>query len=117
YSASIQRIGEEHMEDCRTVAVEAAQQAGKIIAEACGAEYRVDYKEGAITNMVTDVDRRSECAIVEILHAAFPGHRILAEEGGEHSQRKSLYRWIVDPLDGTTNFTHGFLALCVSLGL
>jgi len=105
------------MQDFRTVAVAAAQQAGKIIAEACGAEYRVDYKEGAITNMVTDVDRRSECAIVEILHAAFPGHRILAEEGGEHSQRKSPYRWIVDPLDGTTNFTHGFPAFCVSIGL
>src|SRR3989449_9382157 len=67
--------------------------------------------------MVTDVDRRSERAIVEILHAAFPGHRILAEEGGEHSQRKSPYRWIVDPLDGTTNFTHGFPAFCVSIGL
>jgi myo-inositol-1(or 4)-monophosphatase len=105
------------MQDFRTVAVAAAQQAGKIIAEACGAEYRVDYKEGAITNMVTDVDRRSERAIVEILHAAFPGHRILAEEGGEHSQKKSLYRWIVDPLDGTTNFTHGFPAFCVSIGL
>src|SRR2546425_7905981 len=105
------------MQDYRTVAVAAAQQAGKIIAEACGADYRVDYKEGAITNMVTDVDRRSERAIVEILHAAFPGHRILAEEGGEHSQRKSPYRWIVDPLDGTTNFTHGFPAFCVSIGL
>src|SRR2546422_6172941 len=50
------------MQDFRTVAVAAAQQAGKIIAGACGADYRVDYKEGAITNMVTDVDRRSERA-------------------------------------------------------
>src|SRR5438445_12393896 len=105
------------MQDFRTVAVAAAQQAGKIIAEACGADYRVDYKEGAITNMVTDVDRRSERAIVEILHAAFPGHRILAEEGGEGLVRKSPYRWIVDPLDGTTNFAHGFPAFCVSIGL
>ena len=105
------------MPDYRSVAVAAAQQAGKIIVETCGADYRVDYKEGAITNMVTEVDRRAERAIVEILHAAFPGHRILAEEGGEHSQKKSPYRWIVDPLDGTTNFTHGFPAFCVSIGL
>src|SRR5207249_12292691 len=105
------------MQDFRTVAVAAAQQAGKIIAEACGADYRVDYKEGAITNMVTDVDRRSERAIVEILHAAFPGHRILAEEGGAHSQRNSPYRWIVDPLDGTTNFRRGIPAFCFSIGL
>ena len=105
------------MQDFRTVAVAAAQQAGKIIAEACGAVYRVDYKQGAITNMVTDVDRRAEQAIVSILSAAFPDHRILAEEGGEGRGHASPYRWIVDPLDGTTNFTHGFPAFCVSIGL
>src|SRR5438094_7903099 len=103
------------MQDFRTVAVAAAQQAGKIIAEACGADYRVDYKEGAMTNMVTDVDRRSERAIVEILHAAFPRHRILAEEGGEHSQRNSPYRGMLDPPEGTTNSTHGLPAICVSI--
>jgi myo-inositol-1(or 4)-monophosphatase len=105
------------MQDFRTVAVAAAQQAGKIIMEACGAEHRVDYKQGAITNMVTDVDRRAEQAIVGILSAAFPDHRILAEEGGKGSGEDSPYRWIVDPLDGTTNFTHGFPAFCVSIGL
>lgn len=105
------------MQDYRSVAVAAAQQAGKIIAEACGADYRVDYKQGAITNMVTDVDRRAEQAIVAILSAAFPDHRILAEEGGEGHGQDSPYRWIVDPLDGTTNFTHGFPAFCVSIGL
>src|SRR5207245_3919956 len=83
----------------RDATVTGVQTCALPISGACGADYRVDYKEGAITNMVTDVDRRSERAIVEILHAAFPGHRILAEEGGEHSQRKSPYRWIVDPLD------------------
>src|SRR6266849_8728923 len=105
------------MQDYRSVAVAAAQQAGKIIAEACGADYRVDYKEGAITNMVTDVDRRAEQAIVGILAAAFPDHRILAEEGGKGHGEASSYKWIVDPLDGTTNFAHGFPAFCVSIGL
>src|SRR5947209_12414850 len=109
-------MGKEHMQDFRTVAGAAAQQAGKIIADACGADYRVDYKQGAITNMVTDVDRRAEKAIVGILAVAFPDHRILAEEGGEGTNQHSTHRWIVDPLDGTTNFTHGFPAFCVSIG-
>lgn len=105
------------MPDCRTVAVAAAQQAGKIIADAYRTDFQVDYKGGAITNLVTEVDRRSERAIVEILTAAFPDHRILAEEGGEQVRRDSPCRWIVDPLDGTTNFAHGFPAFCVSIGL
>src|SRR5207249_2659472 len=117
YSASGRTLREESMQDFKTVAVAAAQQAGKIIADACGADYRVDYKEGVITNMVTDVDRRAEQAIVGILAAAFPDHRILAEEGGKGRGEDSPYRWIVDPLDGTTNFTHGFPAYCVSIGL
>src|SRR5205823_1138610 len=72
---------------------------------------------GTVTNLVTEVDRRSEAAIVEALSRAFPDHRILAEEGGEGSQTASPYRWVVDPLDGTTNFAHGFPAFCVSIGL
>ena len=99
------------------MAVAAAQQAGKIIADAYRTEFRVDYKEGAATNLVTEVDRRSEVAIVEALSKAFPDHRILAEEGGEGSQRQSPYQWVVDPLDGTTNFAHGFPVFCVSIGL
>jgi myo-inositol-1(or 4)-monophosphatase len=105
------------MQDYRTVAVAAAQQAGKIIADACRTGFRVDYKQGATTNLVTDVDRRSEHVIVEALSKAFPDHRILAEEGGEGSKRESPYLWLVDPLDGTTNFAHGFPAFCVSIGL
>ena len=105
------------MQEFRAVAVAAAQQAGKIIADAYRTEFRVDYKEGATTNLVTEVDRRSEVAIVEALSKAFPDHRILAEEGGEGSQRQSPYQWVVDPLDGTTNFAHGFPAFCVSIGL
>jgi myo-inositol-1(or 4)-monophosphatase len=105
------------MPDYMTVAVAAAQQAGKIIVDAYQTDFRVDYKEGALTNLVTEVDRRSEAAIVEIISAAFPDHRILAEEGGEGSTRNSPYRWLVDPLDGTTNFAHGFPAFCVSIGL
>jgi myo-inositol-1(or 4)-monophosphatase len=105
------------MPDHKTVAVSAAQQAGKIIADAYETDFRVDFKEGAWTNLVTEVDRRSEAAIVEILKTAFPEHCILAEEGGVGSSSPSAYRWLVDPLDGTTNFAHGFPAFCVSIGL
>ncbi len=104
-------------QDFKSVAIAAAQQAGKIIADAYRTDFRVDYKQGTITNLVTEVDHRSEAAIVEVLTRAFPEHRILAEEGGEGLGRKSPYRWIVDPLDGTTNFAHGFPAFCVSIGL
>lgn len=105
------------MSDFRTVAVAAAQQAGKLIADAYRTDVRVEYKQGATTNLVTEVDRRSEAAIIEALSKAFPEHQILAEEGGEGSQKPSPYKWIVDPLDGTTNFAHGFPAFCVSIGL
>ena len=105
------------MQDYRSVAVAAAQEAGKIISDAYCTDFRVDYKGGRHTNLVTEVDRRSEEAIVAALHAAFPDHRILAEEGGDHARGDSPYRWIVDPLDGTTNFAHGFPAFCVSIGL
>ena len=105
------------MQDFRAVAVAAAQQAGKIIAAAFCTDFKVDYKLGRHTNLVTDVDRRSEQAIVEALRAAFPDHRILAEEGGDHATGNSPCRWIVDPLDGTTNFAHGYPAFCVSIGL
>lgn len=105
------------MSDFRTVAVAAAQQAGKLIADATRTDFRVDYKQGTRTNLVTEVDRRAEAAIIEALSQAFPDHRILAEEGGEGSQQASPYQWVVDPLDGTTNFAHGFPAFCVSIAL
>jgi len=108
---------EEPMQHHRKVAAAAAQQAGKIIADAYRTDFQVYYKEGTLTNLVTEVDRRSEAAIVEVISAAFPKHRILAEEGGEASRKDSPYRWYVDPLDGTTNFAHGFPVFCVSLGL
>ena len=67
-------------------------------------------------NLVTEVDRESERLIVAHLLSLFPGHDILAEEG-EYPATGSPYRWIIDPLDGTTNFAHGFPWFCVSIGL
>ena len=75
-----------------------------------GFELKGDY------DLVTAADRASEKLIVERLRAAFPDHSILAEEGGGH-EGPSEYRWYVDPLDGTTNFAHGFPIYNVSIGL
>jgi myo-inositol-1(or 4)-monophosphatase len=105
------------MPDYRTVAVAAAQEAGKIIADAYRTDFRVDYKQGTVTNLVTEVDRRAEAMILEMLTASFPDHQILAEECGKADRKDSSFRWLVDPLDGTTNFTHGFPIFSVSIGL
>jgi myo-inositol-1(or 4)-monophosphatase len=97
------------------VAVEAARLAGKLLRETLGGARRISYK-GSPTNLVTDMDRRAEALIVERLHHAFPGHAVLGEEGGAQIGR-SEYRWLVDPLDGTTNYAHGLPIFAVSVAL
>ncbi len=67
-------------------------------------------------DLVTAADRASEALIVKRLQAAYPTHHIMAEEGGE-TMGSSEYRWYVDPLDGTTNFAHGFPVYNVTLAL
>lgn len=103
------------------VSLEFAAPAAAIAQEA-GALIREFYHRGVATEYKTDVDlvtvadRTSEKLIVEQLHAAFPGFGIYGEEG-TRDQLDGEYRWYVDPLDGTTNFAHGFPVFCVSLGL
>jgi myo-inositol-1(or 4)-monophosphatase len=100
----------EHCEAARV----AAKEAGRILMEGFGRRPQVYYK-GRI-NLVTDMDRRSEAAIVDFLHRRFPDYTILSEEGQGHAG-KSEARWIVDPLDGTTNYAHGFPIFSVSIAL
>jgi len=78
-------------------------------------KFRVDYK-GEV-NLVTEADRRAEAVIVSTLHRHFPDHQVLAEESGEGTRRASPYKWIIDPLDGTTNFAHTFPMFCISIAL
>lgn len=71
-------------------------------------------------NLVTEADRAAEAVIVRTIRKRFPDHRFLAEEGGEHATPQSVgsdFKWIVDPLDGTTNFAHSFPMFCISIGL
>ncbi len=95
-------------------AVEIAREASEIIAGF--AKKHIGFELKAEHDLVTAADRASEQHIVSRLRAAYPTHRILAEEGGGHGG-PSEFCWYVDPLDGTTNFAHGFPAYCVSMGL
>ena len=95
-------------------AVEAARLAGSYQRHRFSSSFRVEMKGDK--DLVTEVDRESERLIVEQLLAHFPGHDILAEEG-DYPRSGSSFRWIIDPLDGTTNFAHGFPWFCVSIGL
>jgi myo-inositol-1(or 4)-monophosphatase len=97
------------------VAIEAARSAGKLLREALGGPRRISYK-GSPTDLVTEMDRRAEELVVERLLAAFPDHAVLAEEAGACGGR-SEYRWVVDPLDGTTNYAHGVPVFAVSVAL
>ncbi len=95
-------------------AVEIAREAGALLANYF--ERRVAFEIKGEFDLVTEADRASEKLVVERLRSHFPSHGIVAEEGGGH-ERSSEYCWYVDPLDGTTNFAHGFPVFNVTLGL
>ena len=96
------------------VAVDAAREAGGILLEEFARPVRISYKGDV--DIVTQADERSERAIVAKLRKHFPKHAIVAEEGGG-TESESSFRWHVDPLDGTTNFAHGYPCFAVSIGL
>src|SRR5579863_9181720 len=102
------------MESYLSVAVEIAREAGGLLAQLWNRPHEIHYKRKS--DIVTEADRRSEALIIERLRSRFPRHDIVSEEGG--GQRSNAdYCWYVDPLDGTTNFAHGFPVFCVSIGL
>jgi myo-inositol-1(or 4)-monophosphatase len=100
----------------KRTAIEATRLAVRVLAEQARAGFQIQHKDKDVLNLVTDADRRAEQAIVDLLRATYPSHRILAEERGA-SGVGSDYRWVIDPLDGTTNFAHGFPVYCVSIAL
>jgi len=92
----------------------AAREAGKIQKKLASMDFRVERK--GLTDLVTDVDLRCEKAIVDIIKQTYPDHEILAEENGAR-HTGSDFKWIIDPLDGTTNYAHGFPVYCSSVAL
>jgi myo-inositol-1(or 4)-monophosphatase len=95
-------------------ALSAAKEAGEVLRKGFGWQHSIRYK-GEV-DLVTEVDEQAEQVISEILLGAFPAYGMLAEEGGSLAGEKDA-RWIVDPLDGTTNYAHGLPIFCVSVAL
>lgn len=100
-------------------AVKAARRAAAVINRASFDIDRVKVTEKGHNDFVTEVDKAAEMAIIEVLKNAYPDHAILAEESGAsanlHDENENV--WIIDPIDGTTNFIHGFPQYCVSIAL
>ncbi len=97
------------------IAVRAARRAGSIISRAADNLDALTVRHKSLNDLVSEVDRASEEAIIDVLKGAYPEHAILAEESGASGD--SEYVWIIDPLDGTTNFLHGLPIYCVSIAL
>ncbi|UVW30377.1 inositol monophosphatase family protein [Massilia sp. H6] len=100
-------------------AIKAARRAATVINRASFDIDRITVSEKQHNDFVTDIDQAAEQAIVETLLKAYPGHAILAEESGASSNLndESEFVWIIDPLDGTTNFLHGYPNYCISIAL
>ncbi|GAB3553369.1 inositol monophosphatase family protein [Noviherbaspirillum agri] len=100
-------------------AVKAARRAGSLINRASFDIERIKVTEKGHNDFVTEVDKAAELAIIEVLKTAYPDHAILGEETGPsanlHDENENV--WIIDPIDGTTNFIHGFPQYCVSIAL
>jgi len=103
-----------HFDDLQALAIQAVRESGKIQKEWLRKDKRIELK-GAI-NLVTEVDKRCEQRIIEIIKKALPEHNILTEET-PMPELPSPYRWIIDPLDGTTNYAHGYPCFCTSIAL
>ncbi len=104
------------MTDAVMVAVEAALAAGKIQSERANDIRSISEKGGVRGDVVTEVDLLCEKEIISRIQKAFPEHAILAEESGS-TQGDAKNKWVIDPLDGTLNYSHGFPCYCVSIGL
>lgn len=104
------------MKDIMQVLDTALDEGGAILGQYFGRLDQIDRKSE--TDLVTVADRESEAAIKRVIHGTFPSHQILGEETGEDSAgRTGEYRWIVDPLDGTTNYAHSMPVFAVSIGV
>jgi myo-inositol-1(or 4)-monophosphatase len=97
-------------------AAEIAREAGSLLLSYFKRGVKTEYKGSGEVDLVTEADRAAEKLIVERLRSVFPDHDIVGEEG-TRTRGAGKYRWYVDPLDGTTNFAHGYPVFCVSMGL
>src|ERR1041384_3769680 len=99
-----------------TIAVRAARKAGSIINRASLDGGGLNVRSQRANDFVTQIDQAAEQAIIDVVKKAYPEHGFIAEESGT-SAEEAEFVWIIDPLDGTTNFIHGFPQYCVSIGV
>jgi myo-inositol-1(or 4)-monophosphatase len=99
----------------KSTLLKATETAGKILQQYFYQSYSITSK-GTINDLVTEVDKHSEAAIINIIKNDFPDHQILSEEIGE-IRRESDYKWIIDPIDGTVNFAHRIPLCCISIAV
>ena len=103
------------MNPMTNIAVRAARQAGSVIMRSFGRIDSLTVSEKQANDYVSEIDRNAEKAIIDTLRRAYPNHAILAEESGSHGEDD--FQWVIDPLDGTTNYLHGFPQFAVSIAL
>ncbi len=105
----------ENLSKYKSVLLEAADEAAKILLEYFGTDFEISRKK-FYNDLVTEVDKKSEKKIIEIIHSHFPDHNVVGEEGGDQ-EKKSDYVWIIDPIDGTINYAHSLPIFCISIAL
>ena len=95
--------------------IEVTRMAGEVVRDGFGKNFSIDFKSNE-TDLVTEIDKKSEKVILDYIKKEFPAHSILAEESGRFDS-DSEYRWVIDPIDGTVNFAHGLPMFAVSVAL
>lgn len=103
--------------DYLQIAIKAAKEAGEFIFERYHSLEEIGFTRKSLFDYVTEIDAESEQLIIKTLREAFPSHRILSEETLKESSSKDEYLWIIDPLDGTTNFIHKYPVFAISIAL
>jgi len=103
------------MNALQNVAVMAARRGGAILIRHIPKLEKLNVEKKGHNDFVSDADRAAEAAVIEVIKNHYPDHAILAEESGQQGDSDTV--WIIDPLDGTTNFLHGFPQFCVSVGV
>lgn len=102
------------MNEYRDFTIDIAREAGNFLKERLNDDHTINYK--GVIDIVTEIDQMSEDMLISKINKKFPHHDILAEESSG-TERGSEFRWIIDPLDGTTNYAHGYPVFCVSIAL
>jgi myo-inositol-1(or 4)-monophosphatase len=109
------------MQPLLNIAVRAARRAGEVITRGMNRVHRLDIRAKGQNDFVTEIDMQAEREIIDIVRKHYPDHAFLAEEsgqsGGGQSGADAEFVWVIDPLDGTTNFMHGFPQFAVSIGV